>query len=77
MYYNKPIKKSVLLKLRILHLGRFFNNEFEEGCLSESLEILIFGMNYNIKFKKNVLPCNLNNLPLHIEKLYLDKVGLH
>ena len=64
MYYDKPIKKSVLPKLRVLHLGRFFNNEFEEGCLPESLEILILGMNYNVKLKKNILPSNLKYLSL-------------
>jgi hypothetical protein len=91
MNYNVKFKKNVLpSKLKHLSLGECYSQDIEEGVLPNSLEKICFGRLFNFEKNRYYIPVNvrtikcngsknenylLNNLPSHIEKLYLYQIS--
>ena len=82
--FNQEIKKNVFpCSLHTLTFGINFNQEIKENVLPDSLHTLRLGFKFNQEIKENVLPCSIkkiclyahnnliNNLPLHIEEIYI------
>jgi hypothetical protein len=60
--YQKPKLeelKNLPIGLKVLHLGKCFNQELKPNTLPEKLEVLYFGNYYNRDIKPNVLPKSL------------------
>jgi hypothetical protein len=86
--FNQEIKENVLpVSLHTLTFGHLFVQKIKENVLPVSLHTIIFGVSFNQEIKENVLPksikkiglyshCNLiNNLPLHINEVYIKFVN--